>query len=432
MSPRTESAGSFVIFGILTMIMKTFFHRLGVVLAILAGIALVLGSFAPMFVSAAHAESTTNLEYSGWVPYWAAKKGADDARKHLNQLDEVNPFTYTVKTNGSINDAGKMSASHWRKLAAAAEKANVRYVPTIMWSDGAKIHQTLSDADLRAAHIEDIVRLVEEHDYDGIDIDYEGKRAETKDYFSLFLAELALALDDKWLSCTIEARTPVPDRYTGTPPASAYQFANDYPSIAKACDRVRLMTYDQQTADQTLNVLRAGAPYFPVADTAWTEKVVNLTARDIPKNKIVIGVATYGRELETTVSPSGKYTYKNLWSFNAGYATEIEKKFKVKRSRNAAGEMTLTYIDKKAKKGPSQKELIKLAPAGTPSGELVAAGARVYAEQHNVPVPFRFLSWSDAGALAGHVALAEQLGVRGIAIFKIDGGEDKKTWSVLK
>lgn len=414
------------------MIMKTFFHRLGVVLAILAGVALVLGSFAPMFVSAAHAQTTTNLEYSGWIPYWQAKKGADDGRKHIKQLDEVNPFTYTVKTNGTINDAGKMSASHWKKLVTASEKEGVRYVPTLMWSDGAKIHETLSNPTLRAAHIKEIVELVEDNDYDGIDIDYEGKRAETKDYFSLFLAELAIALDDKWLSCTIEARTPVPDRYTGTPPASAYQFANDYPSIGRACDRVRLMTYDQQTADQKLNALRAGAPYFPVADTKWTEKVVNLTAQDIPKSKIVIGVATYGRELETTVSPTGKYTYKNLWSFNPGYADEIEKKFKVKRSRNAAGEMTLTYIDKKAKKGPSQKDLIKLAPSGTPVGEQVAAGAKVYAASHNTDVTFRFLSWSDAGALEGHVALAKRLGVAGVAIFKIDGGEDKRTWSVLK
>ncbi|MEK7511159.1 MAG: glycosyl hydrolase family 18 protein [Patescibacteria group bacterium] len=411
--------------------MKTFFHRLGVVLAVLAGLSLVIASFAPMFASAAHAQ-TTDLEYSGWIPYWAAKKGADDARKHIKQLDEVNPFTYTVKSDGSINDAGKMSASHWRKLKNAAEKEDVRYVPTIMWSDGAKIHATLSNSTLRAQHIKEIVELVEDHDYDGIDIDYEGKLAETKDYFSLFLAELALALDDKWLSCSIEARMPVADRYTGTPPATAYQVANDLPAIGKACDRVRVMTYDQQTADQKLNALRAGAPYFPVADSLWTEKVINLMDNDISKDKLAIGVATYGRELEVTVSPTGKYTYKNLWSFNPGYATEIEKKNKVKRSRNVGGEMSLTYIDKKAKNGPSQKELIKLAPSGTPSGEIVAAGARAYAAKNNTPVTFRFLSWSDAGALKGHVDLAKRLGVRGIAVFKIDGSEDKGIWAAMR
>lgn len=414
------------------MTMKKLFNGIAVVMAVLAGIALVIASFAPMFASAAHAQTRSSLEYSAWIPYWAAKKGADDARKHIKQLDEVNPFTYTIKSNGTINDAGKMNATHWKKLKAAAEKNDVRYVPTLMWSDGALIHATLSDANSRAAHINDIVELVEENEFDGIDIDYEGKRAETKDYFSLFLAELAIALDDKWLSCTIEARTPVPDRYTGTPPATAYQFANDYPSIGRACDRVRIMTYDQQTADQKLNALRKGTPYFPVADGAWTEKVMNLTMRDIPKEKLAIGVATYGRELEVTVSPTGGYTYKNLWSFNPGYTNEITKKYKVKASRNSAGEMGLTYIDKKMKKGPTQRQLIALAPAGTPSGEQVALGAKAYAATHQVPVTFRFLSWSDAGALEGHITLAKRLGVVGIAIFKIDGGEDKKTWSVVR
>src|SRR3989344_2696584 len=185
------------------MYMKTIFQKIGTVLAVLAGIALVVASFAPMFAAAAYAQEDS-LEYSAWIPYWAAKKGADDARRHTEQLDEVNPFTYTVKTGGSINDAGKMSASHWRKLRSAAEKEDVRYVPTLMWSDGARIHATLANPVLRAAHVKEIAALVEKNEYDGIDIDYEGKLAETKDYFSLFLAELALALGDKHLSCTIE------------------------------------------------------------------------------------------------------------------------------------------------------------------------------------------------------------------------------------
>jgi peptidoglycan hydrolase-like protein with peptidoglycan-binding domain len=41
------------------------------------------------------------------------------------------------------------------------------------------------------------------------------------------------------------------------------------------------------------------------------------------------------------------------------------------------------------------------------------------------------LVWSDAEAVKAKAELAKQLGVRGIAIFKIDGGQDPALWSVL-
>ena len=46
--------------------------------------------------------------------------------------------------------------------------------------------------------------------------------------------------------------------------------------------------------------------------------------------------------------------------------------------------------------------------------------------------PFNYLSWSDAQAVADKVALARRLGVRGVVVFKFDGGEDQKIWAVLK
>ena len=46
--------------------------------------------------------------------------------------------------------------------------------------------------------------------------------------------------------------------------------------------------------------------------------------------------------------------------------------------------------------------------------------------------PFNFLTWSDSTAIAEKVALARRLGIRGVAVFKFDGGEDPKMWEVLK
>ena len=45
--------------------------------------------------------------------------------------------------------------------------------------------------------------------------------------------------------------------------------------------------------------------------------------------------------------------------------------------------------------------------------------------------PIRLVWWSDASASADKMILAQTLGLRGIAIFKIDGGQDPLLWERL-
>ena len=52
--------------------------------------------------------------------------------------------------------------------------------------------------------------------------------------------------------------------------------------------------------------------------------------------------------------------------------------------------------------------------------------------QANAGQPFNYLSWSDAVAIKDKVDLARRLGVRGVAVFKFDGGQDPTMWSILK
>ena len=42
------------------------------------------------------------------------------------------------------------------------------------------------------------------------------------------------------------------------------------------------------------------------------------------------------------------------------------------------------------------------------------------------------LTWSDADAIEQKVDLARRLGVRGVSVFKIDGGQDPGLWAALE
>ena len=65
------------------------------------------------------------------------------------------------------------------------------------------------------------------------------------------------------------------------------------------------------------------------------------------------------------------------------------------------------------------------------SGLVAAAAASLYATTYNSHLSFNMLDWSDAQSVADKVALAKALGVRGVAIFEFDGGEDPNIWATL-
>lgn len=359
-----------------------------------AGVALL----ALMLPSAAY-----GLEITGWIPYWRSEAGVQSILPNLGSLTEVNPFIYTVKIDGRLNEASSLSAPEWQTLRAAAKEKSVKFIPTVTWANPDAIDNVLRDSTKRQAHIQGIAQAVFGNNLDGVDIDYEGKYARTRPYFSLFLKELTEAIGyDKWVMCTIESRTPLDSRFAKPEDIPKdIEYANDFSEINKWCDRIRIMAYDQGRFDLKLNAANAH-PYAPVADKVWVEKVMTLAAQEIDKEKLLIGVPTYGYEYDMFTASDGTTDYSRLWSFNPGYATELAQKLGLTPSRGPYGEMLLIY--------PASK-----APDGV------------------VPLPnaTRILSWSDADSIREKAELAKRLGLRGISLFKLDGGQDHEIAAVI-
>ncbi|MBM3261093.1 hypothetical protein FJY93_01605 [Candidatus Kaiserbacteria bacterium] len=369
------------------------------------------------------------FEVSGWIPYWRTATGTADTLPHLDKLTEVNPFVYTLKSDGTLSDNGKLDEEPWKSFIAEAKRKKVRVIPTIMTSNGDLLHEILSNQKTRIALAERITKEVKTKGYDGIDIDFEGKRAEDKEYFATFLKGLSMRMGNKWVMCTIEARTPLDSRYYGTEiPSDATMYANDFKAINKYCDRVRIMAYDQQGIDLKLAAAAASSSqlYAPLADPAWVEKVVNLAAKDIKRSKIMIGVPTYGYEYSVTAYANNEYIYDILWSFNPGYALQIASQYGITPERSSlSGEMMLTYT-------PLENTTATTTVSSVPRGALVAASAAsMYATAYNSNLKFRMLNWVDAHAVQQKIDLAKKLKVRGISIFKLDGGQDPAIWGVL-
>lgn len=372
-----------------------------------------------------------SFEFSGWIPYWRSATGTADVLPHLDALTSVMPFGYTMKTDGTLSDTANLSEEPWKSFIAAAKAAKVRVIPTVMWGNGESIHRILSNTKSRIALEDEIANLVKKNNFDGIDIDFEAKERETINYFSTFLKGLYARIGNKWVYCTVEARMPLEERYLPkqTIPPDATDYANDYISLNKYCDRVEIMAYDQGIVDVRLNALRT-PPYAPNADPEWVETLVRLAARTISRNKLVIGVPTYGYEYRVTPLNDSNYEYKRLWPFNFKYATDISAKLGIIPARNNAGEIGFAY---------DPNLLAALAPTGNDTTLLQQSSASSTTITQNsasstgaAPASFNYLSWSDAQAIKNKVDLAKKLGVRGVAVFKFDGGEDENLWNVLR
>lgn len=374
------------------------------------------------------ATATPKLEVSGWVPYWRKATGTADVSPNLKLLKEVNPFGYTVKTDGTLFDAAKMDEEPWLSLRAQAKAEKVRFIPTVMWSNGAAIHKILSNTKTRIQLEDDITALVKEKGFDGIEIDFEGKYAETKDYFSTFLKGLYQRMGNKWVMCDIEARTPLTSRYESTPPAEAYMYANDFVAINKYCDRVKIMAYDQGAIDLKLNADANNSPYVPVADPQWVYKVINLAAETISKKKLMLGVATYGYEYKVTPLSEQGYRYDLQWAFNPGYATQIMSQYQSNVTRNRAGELSFTYIPGVLPPGASLDIETQTNLGNLPTTTYSDGSSAVTSNL----ATFNILWWSDARAIQDKINIAKITGIRGVSIFKLDGGEDPALWDTLR
>jgi spore germination protein len=200
-------------------------------------------------------------------------------------LSEVSPVWYQPTENGQLAFASREAEQSVSRIEATAFSRHVALVPSIsnfrdsQW-DGALIHRLITNAWLRTAHIAAIVSLVTSHRWAGIDLDYESLAAGDRTAYSAFVRDLAAALHQaqKRLTITVHAKTAEPGDWSGAR-------AQDWRALGGSADEVRVMAYDYSTED---------SPPGPIAPLPWVERVLRLAVSEVPRDKIVLGVATYG------------------------------------------------------------------------------------------------------------------------------------------
>ena len=235
------------------------------------------------------------LYVSAWFAPFDITRGLQSFTEHTNDLNEINPVWYNL--NSSYNQPGVETFTtnlfHKGPIETLARTNGVKLVPTIQnWGttnfDPKVISRIINNPVDRYEHVREILELVIENEYDGIDIDYEALRSSAREDFSAFIAELAKALHerDKLLSVAVYAKTyDAPWNGAG---------AQDWAELAKHADALKVMGYDYHWC-----TYHPG----PLAPLDWLEEVLAY-AREVAgktpelKRKLIIGLPLYGLDWE--------------------------------------------------------------------------------------------------------------------------------------
>ena len=216
-----------------------------------------------------------------WDYYSEYVNAPDRDGEVIDGINVVSPsfFSLTKGSGGDITDNAERGGEEYIKWAHSNN-----YQVWAMFSNNSlrdTTSQILNDYEKREAMIENLIRLVEEYDIDGVNVDFENMNGEDKDIYSRFLIELAPRL--KKMGKTLSVDVTAPDG------SENWSLCFDRNTIANVADYIVFMAYDQYGQSSS----KAGT----TAGYDWVETNINkfLEQEDVDPEKIILGIPLYMR-----------------------------------------------------------------------------------------------------------------------------------------
>jgi len=216
-------------------------------------------------------------QISGWVAWWTGQKAYELINRYPGKITSVSPVWFMIDDNLKLKEVG---AQKKKDILQTLKGLGIAVLPSL-GSDltGEKLSPLFQDEAKISELIEGLTAELVSLEADGLDIDLEGIKEEDKDRFSIFLSEFSASAKkhDLLLSVTIHAQTAKVE-WEGV-------LGQDLQHIGEIADEVRIMAYDKHSASTG-----PGA----IAPLSWIGDVAMYNSRFIDKQKIVMGIPSYG------------------------------------------------------------------------------------------------------------------------------------------
>ncbi len=259
----------------------------------------------PIVMPAASPLASSKSELIGFYVNWD-DTSFTSLKKNLDHLDKLIPeWLHLTNADGSIgiDDPPKLKQAldyirqHRPDLAIAPLVNNFR-------SDGLewerdKLAAMLANPAARAKAIKNLLDYVQQNKFAGISIDFENVPPTSQKDLRQFMVELHASFHP--LGLEISQSVPLDDE------------SFDYKGLAEIADYLILMAYDEHESETEPG---------PVASQNWYANALQKRFAELPSNKYVIAIGSYGYDWQQGKKPAEEITFQDA----ARLAQEAEEK----------------------------------------------------------------------------------------------------------
>lgn len=238
------------------------------------------------------------------VDYYNDNYSYNSVKNFSSNIDSISTFSHLISAKGSLIGTSPKST-----ITLATEKNIAPFLLIHNYNrngfDRKLARAFLQNPSARKNLISQLLKTMKADGYIGVNVDIENVYPSDRKYYTAFIKELSSALHSKGFLVVASIPAKVRDvTYDG------WSGGFDYTEIGKAVDFAQIMAYDEHWF--------GGTPG-PIASLPWVDKVAKYTCQTIPRNKVLLGIATYGYDwAEKSTKVIKLSNLNNLISTNGG------------------------------------------------------------------------------------------------------------------
>lgn len=234
-----------------------------------------------------------------WDQITKVEANTNESRRIVHEgVNVLSPtwFSFDEKMNGDIINIADIEYVKW-----AHEQGYQVWALITDNFDFDVSHAILSNTETREYVIKQLLAFISMYSLDGINIDFEAIREADAVYYLQFLRELAPYMKEQGAVLSVDMFVPLYTKYYNRT------------EVGKVVDYICVMTYDEHTSVSPVSG--------PVASLGFVETGIVETLKEVPKEKVLMGMPFYVR-VWREVERDGELV-RSLSNYGMDYAYEL-------------------------------------------------------------------------------------------------------------